>query len=141
MQHYYHCQTKPTPCIPNMEGKWTFTITRLARDTIEEEANFDKIYTTVGTYEFEQKNNFIIIKGESGTKLAVLAFMNDVWTLQWADSTDNGTAFFVPKVKGDYTCWTGNYIESGFSDNPEQRQVVGLFEIKKQTECYCCPHC
>lgn len=139
MQNCCHCKQKSSnQCIPYLEGKWTFTLTRLARDTIEEKASFDKIYTTVGTYEFKQENNFIIIEGESGTRLAVLALMNDVWTLQWADNKDNGTAFFVPKIKGNYTCWNGNYIESGFSDNPEQRQVVGLFEIKK--EC-CCHHC
>lgn len=27
MQYYYKCQSKPRPCIPNMEGKWTFMIT------------------------------------------------------------------------------------------------------------------
>jgi regulator of RNase E activity RraB len=125
-----------------MEGKWTFTITRFPRDTKEEEPNFNRIETFFLDFEVTQKNNFLIVKRDEDSRLGVLAFMNDVWTLKLADADDNGVVNLVPKLKADYTSWTGNYVESGFNtNNAKQRQNVAVIEFTKQTECYCCPHC
>jgi len=86
-----------------------------------------------------QKGAFLIFKEETRSRTGVLTLMNSIWTLKIVDDDNNGVSTLVPKTRGDYTHWVGNYVEPGFDDDrPEQRPTVAMVEMKKLHMCHCC---
>lgn len=125
------------PCIPNLEGKWDTFGTIFTRKNNTEVPDFNNIKTILFKQEIQQNGNFLIIKEDVRTRLGVLTFINSVWTLKIADDDDNGTQTLVPKVRGNYTYWVGNYTEPGFDNRLQQSQTVGKVDMIKEN-CNCC---
>ena len=117
--------------IPDLRGKWNTTGKIFTRNSRDQELNFDTIVSISFPQEIEQQEHFIIVKEPTGNRIGVLNYFNRTWQLTIADDDDNGTAVLFPKCPGNFNVWVGSYRESGFDNRPEQAQVVGRFEMKR----------
>jgi hypothetical protein len=133
-------------CYPNLVGDWKFSGNVFRRETSTEEPTFSNIIYFENRPQITQKDQFLILKEEGETRMGVLTFVNNDWILQVADQTDNGVFRYTPKVRGDYSCWIGSYVEAGFGEpdigsGKAQKQSVGTFQLQRQNNyCYCCDH-
>lgn len=118
--------------VPNMRGKWNTTASILTRNSLNERPSFDNIQKISFPSEIEQKDQFLIINEATTTRIGVLNYLNNTWTITIADDDDNGTSVLVPRCPGNYDVWVGSYTESGFDDIPEQAQVVGTVKLKRE---------
>ena len=128
---YRNMQRPSSKAIPDMRGKWTTTATIFTRRSPDEPPNFDNIQTVSFPTEIEQKDHFLIIKEIGVTRMGVLNYQNQTWTLTVSDDDDNGSSVLFPKCPRNYNVWVGSYTESGFSDIPEQAQVVARAELRR----------
>lgn len=138
IDYYNKCSTSPE-CVPNLEGTWNLTSVVLRRNSINEQPDFDNIKMDSFKGEVTQHGPFIFYKQDTVTRMGVLSFAKNVWTLKMVDGEDNGMITLLPKNDKDYTYWVGDYVEAGFSPtNPLQLQTVATVEFKKIAMHHCC---
>ena len=120
-----------TKKIPLINGDWIVTGKILTRRNINEEPDLDQIQTIKYEQRIEQKEQFVISKDITGTRIGVLNYYDQSWKLTLVDGDDNGTVILVPKCPHRYDIWIGTYYESGFTGGNEQAQVVAHFEMRR----------
>jgi len=138
MKAYYNNCSISSECAPNLEGTWNLIGTIFPRKNKMEQPDFKDIEVRIFKEEVTQRGVFLVFKEDTRARMGVLTLMNSIWTLKIVDDDDNGVITLVPKIRGDYTCWVGNYAEPGFDDRPEQSQTVATVELKKLNVHHCC---